>query len=359
MLKKYVLGTFFISIFSGMILSQKADSIAHRRTRLYPTPIIYWSPDTKLAAGSELTYVIGQGSVVRPTILTAVALYTEKKQVSTSLAVDRYWDQNRYHATGGAGYLYFPLTFYGIGNHTRKSDAESYTPQSESLYLNFSEHISSGFYVGGQYEFDYTRIVRIQTGGNLDTNAVTGKNSGVSSGLGVTADWDTRDNILYPKHGRYYRLSFVPFSGVFGSHYAFTRLNFDLRQYFSFLRSHVLAYQIYVNMTTGDPPFYKMSVLGGPNLMRGYLRRRFRDRDMLAFQTEYRMPLFWRIGIVGFAGAGQVAHRIGDVRINDLKYSLGWGIRFLVDKKNHTNARLDMGFGKKSISYALAIQEAF
>jgi outer membrane protein assembly factor BamA len=160
-------------------------------------------------------------------------------------------------------------------------------------------------------------------------------------------------------HGRYYRVSFMPFLGSFGSHYKFTRLNFDLRQYFSVWGSHVLAYQIYVNLITGEPPFYKMSAFGGPNLMRGYPRRRFRDRDMIAFQTEYRMPLFWRIGVAGFAGAGQVAHRIGDVTIGDMKYSVGWGLRFQIDKKNHTNARLDMGFGKKSFAPVLAIQEAF
>jgi outer membrane protein assembly factor BamA len=359
MIKKLILCAILILLSSGVILSEGVDSVAHYRKRLYPTPIVFWSPSTKMAAGSELTYIIGKGLMLRPTILSAYVLYTQKKQLSTSFGVDQYWDQDRYHAAGSVGYAEFPAAFYGIGNHTKMSNVEAYTPQSGWLYFDFLKTISRGFYLGCQYELDDTRILKIKTGGSLDTNVIAGKSSGVSSGLGVVADWDTRDNILYPMRGRFYRFSFTPFSSAFGSHFKFVRMNFDLRQYFSLWKSQVLAYQVYVNTITGDAPFYKMSTLGGPDLMRGYPRRRFRDRDMIAFQTEYRVPLFWRIGVVGFAGAGEVAHRIHDVRIQDLKYSLGYGMRFQIDRKNHTNLRMDMGYGKKSFSPTLAIQEAF
>jgi outer membrane protein assembly factor BamA len=151
----------------------------------------------------------------------------------------------------------------------------------------------------------------------------------------------------------------MPFAGIFGSHYKFIRITLDVRQYFSLWETHVLAYQIYANVITGHPPFYKMSLFGGSNIMRGYYEGRYRDRDMLAFQAEYRLPVWWRFGIVGFAGYGDVAHRLSDFRIKDFKYSIGYGIRFGIDQQNRLNIRLDIGYGKKSAYPVIAFQEAF
>jgi len=67
--------------------------------------------------------------------------------------------------------------------------------------------------------------------------------------------------------------------------------------------------------------------------MRGYFRGRYRDNHYFATQLEYRVRVWWRFGLVGFAGVGEVARDISKFEINKIKYSVGGGIRFRIDEK--------------------------
>ena len=93
--------------------------------------------------------------------------------------------------------------------------------------------------------------------------------------------------------------------------------------------------------------------------MRGYYLGRYRDIGILALQAEYRLPLWKRIGLVGFAGLGDVFERIGDFRLDRLKYSIGGGIRFKLDAREGTNLRVDFALGKKSFGVYFTAREAF
>ncbi len=93
--------------------------------------------------------------------------------------------------------------------------------------------------------------------------------------------------------------------------------------------------------------------------MRGYYLGRYRDKEMIVLQTEYRMPVWRRFGIVGFGGLGEVSERIKDFSLSGIKYSLGGGIRFAVKPKEKLNIRLDYGIGSHSSGVYLYITEAF
>jgi hypothetical protein len=99
--------------------------------------------------------------------------------------------------------------------------------------------------------------------------------------------------------------------------------------------------------------------LGSDGILRGYNGARYRDNTLAAIQVEYRLPVWWRVGMVGFAGYGQVADGIGRLKIGEFKYSVGLGIRFRIDPKEGTNIRLDFGFGKGSWGNYLTGGEAF
>ena len=94
--------------------------------------------------------------------------------------------------------------------------------------------------------------------------------------------------------------------------------------------------------------------------MRGYYLGRYRDRNMITAQAEYRAPLFWRFGAVVFAGFGDVSDSVTAFRLDRFKYSLGCGVRFMFDARERINARIDAGFGKDGNAgvYAMVL-EAF
>jgi hypothetical protein len=109
--------------------------------------------------------------------------------------------------------------------------------------------------------------------------------------------------------------------------------------------------------STGDPPFFDLAKLGGANLFRGSYEGRFRDRRRVAAQAEYRHP--GPIGLAVFGSAGQVARSWGDVRISDLHYAGGAGLRFRLSAAERVNLRLDDGFGPGESGVYFALGEAF
>ena len=134
-----------------------------------------------------------------------------------------------------------------------------------------------------------------------------------------------------------------------GSDYEFTRHNLDLRHYFPIRPSHTLAFQGVLNVTTGDVPFQKLSSLGGQNIMRGYYLGSYRDKNMVALQMEYRViPVWWRLGLVGFLGFGDVSDSVKSFEIGDFKYSAGLGLRFQFDPEERINIRVEYAFGRDS-----------
>ena len=133
----------------------------------------------------------------------------------------------------------------------------------------------------------------------------------------------------------------------------------DLRKYITVFRKQVLAFQTIININHGNTPIRSLSMLGGSGIMRGYYAGRYRDNNLYAIQAEYRAPLWWRFGIAGFAGLGEVSDKIKDAYLMGFKYSVGGGLRFAVKPKEKLNVRLDYGIGNKSTGYYFTIAESF
>jgi len=214
-------------------------------------------------------------------------------------------------------------------------------------------------YAGLQYELEHNDIIKVEEDGELVRGEILGTGGGTASGLGFIINRDARNNIFFPSAGDFCELSATLFRNGLGGSYDFTRYRFDIRKYFPLFSSHVLAFQGYFNMIVGNPPFQMLSLIGGQNWMRGYYRGRFRDKNMVIFQMEYRLPVFRKLGMVGFLGFGDVADKIGNFVLNDFKYSAGFGFRYLLSPEEKINVRFDFGFCKESFGVYIAVSEAF
>ncbi|MCK5453025.1 MAG: hypothetical protein KAJ16_01620, partial [Calditrichia bacterium] len=96
------------------------------------------------------------------------------------------------------------------------------------------------------------------------------------------------------------------------------------------------------------------------NRMRGYFEGRYRDLTYGMMQLEYRQYFWWRLGFIVFGGIGDVAEDLLQVKFEDLKYSYGLGLRYLFNKKEKVNLRLDLGIGQDGNSgIYFGIEEAF
>jgi hypothetical protein len=103
-----------------------------------------------------------------------------------------------------------------------------------------------------------------------------------------------------------------------------------------------------------------MGMLGGESGLRGYYLGRYRDNGLVCVQVEYRwVPVFWRLGLAGFVGLGEVADRPDHFTVEGLKPAGGLGLRLVPDAAARLHVRLDFAFGERSSGIYQTAGEAF
>jgi hypothetical protein len=346
------------STFSASDDSTSVDTLTFEKSSLSILPIVFYSPQTKLAAGVLPTYIYRSSAECRPSSVTFPAFYTTNKQISISIEPQVYYRNGLYRLAGLLYYQKWPDLFYGLGNATSADDEEEYTTRSAGGSIDFQRRFRSSLYFGVVGELSHSELIEIESEGLLAGGDITGAETGTVSGAGVSISWDSRDNVFFPQNGSYYVASAASFGSVLGGDYFYDGFTIDLRKYTAFGSNKVFALQAYGSFTDGDPHFGWLPRLGG--IIRGYYPLRYIDRSLLAFQTEFRWhPLWKRFGVTGFTGLGAVADGLSGFRSKDFKFAAGVGIRYLFIKAEGLNIRFDIGVGRESSEIYFNIGEAF
>lgn len=340
------------------------DSLPQKpRTKVFiASPTLTYSPETRFAGGVFALYYFRLSRRRHDTRASSVDLsikYTQNKQFIIEPNWKIFSKRDRNVLTGNAIYQDFREYFYGIGNDAPKEKEELYSFKMWRFDSKLQHRIFERLFIGPHYHFQAMYHIKPKENGLLATNFITGSGGGIASGLGVAATLDYRNSILTPTEGYFIDFSNVYFIPEFGSDFTFSSYAFDARKYFKTFPKHILAIQGIFQHLSGNPPFRMLSMLGGPQMMRGYYFGRYRDRNSLAAQAEYRLPLFWRIGITGFASAGEVSHALSGFNLDGIHYGYGLGLRVLLNKKENLNARIDVGFGGETPGIYATVGEAF
>lgn len=351
---------FIFSIRAQESESEKNDSI--KRFSFTPLPVVYYTPETRWAFGAVGFFSFrfkNQSLKARNSQFQLGGAYTQEKQSLFYLPFQLYYKNDEYYTFGELGYYKYTYNFWGVGDETKAIAEENYEVDYPRLRLNFTKLFKKNFYAGFRYWFDNYEVGKVKDNGILDQNKGIGAEGGIISSLGLIGIYDSRDNYNFPSKGEYIELVITQNSEYFGSPFEFTRLSLDYVKYLNVYRKHILALNAYVVNMYGNPPFNELALLGGRRKMRGYYEGRFRDKNLIVLQTEYRMPLFWRVGAVVFGGVANVADDFGNFNISTFKANYGGGIRFALDQDDKVNIRLDYGIGKGTSGFYLTIGEAF
>jgi hypothetical protein len=163
-----------------------------------------------------------------------------------------------------------------------------------------------------------------------------------------TADVNLREPLGNPRRGGQYKVVYQRFDDRQLERYNFQRIDVDLQQYVPLLRDRrVLALRVFASTADADAgqdvPFYYQRTLGGPDDLRGFRQFRFRDRNVLLLQAEYRWEIFTAVDGAIFYDAGRVAPRFEDLGFDDLESDYGIGFRF--GTRNGVFLRVEGAFG--------------
>jgi hypothetical protein len=353
-----------VFVLQGSLLARQErvtenDTSRTSRSGIYPLPIVFYTPETGIAGGAAALYLYRDSSSPRASALTADIIYTQKKQFVAEIAGDQYFGEGRYRLVTDFLFQKYPNKFFNIGNNTPENSEETYTPRTfllkAVLYRNLSSHVN----IGPMVRYENISMQETAPGGVLTAGVLPGSRGGSSTGLGIVANWDSRDNTFAAQSGSFYQLTTLFYRSAFGSDYSYNDIQIDTRNFFRTFSDHVVAVQGAGEFINGSAPFQSLAKFGGQNLLRGYFDGRYRDKNAVLLQAEYRLPVWRRFGVVGFAGVAQVADRISTLAIDRFWFAGGFGLRFAWSPEERINLRLDYGAGSNSSGVYITMTEAF
>ncbi|RSK39596.1 BamA/TamA family outer membrane protein [Hymenobacter perfusus] len=345
-----------------------ADTVHPKRLALIPVPLVYYTPETRLAYGVAATATVhfrrDDGfAAARPSQVTLALAYTQNRQLLLYAPFQLFYDHNRYYAYGEAGYYRYNYYFYGMGR--RDVPRELYGVNFPRVRLNAFRRVgASKLYAGLRYQYEDYRVSSTEAGGLLASGTVPGGQGSRLTGGGLGVFYDSRDNVFFPKKGMVADLSVfirnrAVGAGPGGETTRFDRYVADVSSFRALGPHAVLAGNVYGSFIVGTAPFNALSLLGGSRRLRGYYEGRYRDQNAVLAQAELRLDVYKRLGAVVFGGVGTLGDGQTLLRLGEPKGAYGAGLRFTANRRDHLNVRLDYGLGQQSSGFYLTVGEAF
>jgi len=311
-------------------------------------------PFSNATIGSGLTfgaaYLVPFDSESPPSVIGAGCLYSDNDSYAAAAAFKGYLAGDRYRVlmAVGTGRLNFDLD---VAGRPVPLEERVVAAQFEILRRCFER-----VYLGPTLlVFGVDTSLRSEDLGAVADEELDADNLG----FGLHALRDTRDGDYYPRSGSLVDASASTYVPALGSDFSYRIGELSGNRYLGIGESGVLALRASGRFAFGEVPFYGQSYLGsGPDL-RGYAVGTVRDDSLLATQAEYRQELGWRLGAVGFAGVGTVLPSLDDWSEAEAYPSAGFGLRFLLEEKNHINFRIDFAWGDGQEAIYVGVGEAF
>ncbi len=355
----YLLSLFiFIFLIKGFSQDSPSDTLGNK-VKYAAIPVVFYLPETKLGFGAAgiATFRLRSQMGIKPSQIQFAAVYTLKKQLLIFMPYEVYFDQDKTRLFGEIGYFNYFFNYYGQGVDSKAKDLEIYNANFPRAIVSALRRVSSKWYVGGQYIFDNYNINDVVAGSNVDR--ARGSSGGVVSSIGAEVLYDGRDQLIYPSKGSFLNVKSEVSSQITGATYQYQKLELDFRNYTSVTKGHIIASNVYMGLSFNEIPFFQQYFISSGTKLRGFNDRRFQDNNMVLFQTEYRYPIYKRLDGVAFYGVGTLNNKVENLLRGPYKQSGGLGLRFLLNKRDLINLRLDYAFTNEGGNFYATVKEAF
>lgn len=252
------------------------------------------------------------------------------------------------------------LNFWGItSEETAKNQMSKYDRRQIDLQAEYIYKINHNFFAGVQIRSNYTDARNMR-----NPEYLLGERAQYYvSGMGLSFEYDTRDNLLTPTRGIHLAYKPMVFLKCLGNAPAtFYNHTFIANYYLRLWKGSVLAFDWYMRLNSSSTPWTMREMIASDGVrMRGYYMGQTIDNNQIASQIELRQHLWKRIGFTVWAGGATIFSSFEQLDKQDIKpewlHNFGIGLRF--EFKHNVNARIDYGFGQGTSGILFAIGEAF
>ncbi len=354
------------------ILKRKAvNNINDKKSSLSVLPGINYTPSSGfgISASANLNYFASEDPKQKLSMVYALLSYNLKKQTDFTLYSILWTKKNNYGFQGTFWSLQNAEYTYGLGSLTKNNKKDLLSYSFTRFYESVLKKIYGNIFAGIGYKLDYH--YSIIEGGNMDGSISDFSKYGsrkrtTSSGLSYDFLFDTRSNSINPLRGTYIDFVYSPKSKWLGSDDNWQSYQVDARKYLN-LPAHsgnVLAFWSLLSFTSGSAPYLDLPATGWDyqqKSSRGYIQGRYRGKNMLYFESEYRFSLTNNglLGAVVFANTESFSGLLNK-GFEKFLPAAGGGIRIKLDKRSALNASLDYGVGiNRSKGFFFNVGEVF
>jgi outer membrane protein assembly factor BamA len=285
----------------------------------------------------------------------AVDVGYDSKSQKTFLTRSEIWaNNNDYKIVSDLRWQKYPTETYGLGTFTTFATDDHIDFNYVRIYETLLKKIDDDYYAGIGYNLDYH--YNITATGNSNNTVPDFMKYGqtmqsASSGVNLDFLYDNRKNPLNPLSGSYASIIYRENLTALGSSANWESLQLDVRKYIklSSQSNNVLALWGIAAFTSGSVPYLDLPSTGSDmynNSGRGYAIGRFRGRDELYLEGEYRFGITHNglLGAVIFAN-GESFTEYSSNTFEKIAPAAGTGIRIKINKHSNTNICIDYGVG--------------
>jgi hypothetical protein len=301
----------------------------------------------------------------------ASVTYSQYSQIIFPIQTSIWTKNDKYNIITDWRYLKYPSTTFGLGGNSNINNGYTINFNYAKIHQSFLKSFSRDLFGGIGLYYDYFWNVSEV---NPPPGVVTSfqryglTNTVTASGIAFRLLYDSRVNQINPTHGWYSNIVYRPNFTFMGSDNNWQSLLFELRKYVHFPSNskNVLAFWSYNWLTVaGKPPYLLLPSTGWDdfyNTGRGYVQGRYRGKNMIYLESEYRFGISNNglIGGVVFANAESFPKSISQELNPEVAPAVGVGLRLKLNKYSKTNLCIDYGVGiQGSHGVAVNLGEVF
>lgn len=330
-------------------------------------PFVRFSPETAWGFGAAGMVWFHADPVARAagraSTIGLAFQQTTRRQTVGALQWEAFLAEGTWRSAGAFFAERWPYDFWGVGA-AAGGEPERYTQRTLKLDTGLLRRVvaagdGKGLWLGARGQWRRDGLAGASPGGRIEGCAVDGCRGGQVVAVQAVVAWDTRDRICATEEGLLLTARAGGALPALGSAVSAGELELDARGWRRLpWRRAVLSAQARLQAVSGAVPFYLLPTFGGDRSLRGVVEGRFRDRASLLLQAELAVPLFWRLGLELFGGAGEAAARPGAFTLRGLVPAGGAGLRFTVDPVERVFVRVDHGVSRGSSQWYLSIGQA-
>jgi hypothetical protein len=299
-------------------------------------------------------------SIMPPNVSAVFAAYTGNQSYFIGGGHLGFFKQGRVRYLGGGGYGDVDIDFYGFADISLDRPITINT-SAKVLMQNLKFKLGqSAFYVGPIQRYVNADVSIVKADENLatlsslssDLNNVLSA-SIVTSGAGLTLEYDSRNNFFSPTSGFKYEFNYLWFDNAIGSDIDYNLIEFSALNYFKLSNKWRTALRVeadYVDAAQVLPPFATPSIS-----LRGIPSARYQGQSVAMTEVELAYKINFRWEVSAFAGIGKTSDSFSELSSASSRTTRGLGIRYLIARRYDFNMGIDIAKGPEdSVFYIQA-----